>query len=452
MNCPTCSAIAPDGARFCPACGSPLATDARPPINRHRVVVTGMGAITSLAPTAEETWQRVAAGETGIRRADNLDDGPHACLVRGDVETDRVPQRVLVGKVARNASRFTHWVAEATADALLQAGLIGEDLEPLVDLSAGGAVIGTCMGGTQDDYLAAWDKYKAQGESRVAPHLHVMFPHNLAAYNIQARWGMGGPSLTLATACATGAQAIGEAFREIQAGYAPLMIAGAVESTSHPMWVAGFAAMRALPSDSNDDPGKASRPFDASRAGFVLGEGAATLVLESLEHAQARGATILAEVLGFATSNDAYHPIAPIPEGTGAARAIRAALDDAGIAPEDVDHVNAHAASTPAGDLAEAAAIRLVFGERAESIPVTSIKGAVGHCMGASGAIETMVAVRTLTDQMIPPTRNYTTPDPEIGLDIVHGTARPAPVNVISKHSFGLGGQNACLILARWNG
>jgi 3-oxoacyl-(acyl-carrier-protein) synthase len=409
-----------------------------------------MGAITSLAPTAEETWQRIVAGETGIRAAANLDDGPHACLVRGDVDVSRVPQRVLTGKVARNASRFTLWVAEAAAEALIQAGLIGEDLEPLADLSEAGAVVGTCMGGTQDDYLAAWDRYQAQGEARVAPHLHVMFPHNLAAYNIQARWGMGGPSLTLATACATGAQTIGEAFREVQMGYAPVMVAGAVESTSHPMWVAGFAAMRALPTDSNDDPDKASRPFDASRAGFVLGEGAAALVLESLEHAQARGATILAEILGFATSNDAYHPIAPIPEGTGAARAIHGALADAGLSPDEVDHVNAHAASTPAGDAAEAAAIRLVFGERADSIPVTSIKGAVGHCMGASGAIETMVAVRTLTDQLIPPTRNYRNPDPAIALDIVHGEARPAEVNVISKHSFGLGGQNACLIVGRY--
>jgi 3-oxoacyl-(acyl-carrier-protein) synthase len=341
-------------------------------------------------------------------------------------------------------------VIEAAADALRQAGLVDAELEPTADLSAGGAVVGTCVGGTHDDFLAAWDNYKERGEGRIAPHLHVMFPHNLAAYNIQARWGMGGPSLTLATACATGAQAIGEAFREVREGRAPVMIAGAVESTQHPMFISGFAAMRALPTDSNDDPGAASRPFDASRAGFVLGEGAAALVLESLEHAEARGASILAEVVGFATSNDAYHPIAPIPEGTGSARAIRAALADACLPPEAVDHVNAHAASTPAGDLAEANAIRQVFGERAASIPVTSIKGAVGHCMGASGAIETVAAVMTIAEQTIPPTRNYRTPDPAIGLDIVHGAARPAAVNVVSKHSFGLGGQNACLILARY--
>lgn len=430
----------------------PSSSNFVPPAARHRVVVTGLGAITSLGPTVEETWSRILAGETGIRRAENLDADAHACLVRGDVDSERIPRRVLSGKVARNASRFTHMVIEATADALLQAGLIDGDLNPTKDLADAGAVIGTCVGGTHDDFLAAWDNYKDKGEGRIAPHLHVMFPHNLAAYNIQARWGMGGPSVTVVTACATGAQAIGEAFREVREGRAPVMVAGAVESTQHPMFISGFAAMRALPTDSNDDPGAASRPFDATRAGFVLGEGAAAVVLESLEHARTRGATILAEVLGFGVSNDAYHPIAPIPEGTGAARAIRAALTDACLEPDVVDHVNAHAASTPAGDAAEANAIRLVFGDRTASIPVTSIKGAVGHCMGASGAIETVAAVKTIETQTIPPTRNYRTPDPAIGLDVVHGEPRRAGVNVVSKHSFGLGGQNACLILGRFDG
>jgi 3-oxoacyl-[acyl-carrier-protein] synthase II len=282
-------------------------------------------------------------------------------------------------------------------------------------------------------------------------HLHVSFPHNLAGYGIQSRFGMGGPSLTLTTACATGAQAIGEAFEEVRDGNAPIMIGGATESTKHPMYAAGFAVMRALVTDSNDDPGAASRPFDASRAGFVLGEGAAMLVLEDLEHALNRGAHIYAEVLGFGTSNDAYHPIAPLPDGTGGARAMRAALDDAGVAPDEVDHINAHAASTPAGDLAESTAIRLIYGERAASIPVTSMKGALGHCMGASGALETIAAVRTISDQTIPPTLNYKTPDEAIGLDIVHGAPRPAAVDVVAKHAFGLGGQNACLILGRYD-
>ena len=208
--------------------------------------------------------------------------------------------------------------------------------------------------------------------------------------------------------------------------------------------------MRALVTDSNDAPDRASRPFDASRSGFVLGEGTGMLILEDLEYATARGARVYAEVLGFGSSNDAYHPIAPHPEGAGAARAVRDALADGGIDPGQVDHVNAHAASTPAGDLAEAAAIRAVFGGRAGRIPVTSVKGAFGHCMGAAGAIETIVAVKTVAEGCIPPTRNYRTPDPEVGLDIVHGQARPAAVRVMTKHSFGLGGQNACLILGRY--
>jgi 3-oxoacyl-(acyl-carrier-protein) synthase len=210
--------------------------------------------------------------------------------------------------------------------------------------------------------------------------------------------------------------------------------------------------MRALVTDSNDNPAAASRPFDASRAGFVLGEGAAMLVLEDLEHALSRGARIYAEVLGFASSNDAYHPIAPLPDGAGGARAMRAALADAGIDADEVDHINAHAASTPAGDLAESEAIHAVYGERASSIPVTSMKGALGHCMGAAGALETIAAVRTISDQVIPPTLNFRIPDEAIGLDVVHGAPRPANVDILAKHAFGLGGQNACLILARFDG
>jgi 3-oxoacyl-[acyl-carrier-protein] synthase II len=277
-----------------------------------------------------------------------------------------------------------------------------------------------------------------------------MFPHNLAAYTVQHTFGMGGPSSTVVTACATGAQAIGDGFHAIKYGHAPLMIAGSTESTAHPLFQAGFAAMRALVTDSNDNPDGASRPFDASRAGFVLGEGAGMVVLEEMEHARARGARILAEIAGFATSNDAYHPIAPQPEGEGAARAIRGALADAGISPDDVNHINAHAASTPAGDVAEARAIHIVFGERAAEIPVTSIKGAIGHCMAAAGALETISAIMTIANGTVPPTRNYRNPDPEIKLDIVGNVAREVDVTVMTKHSFGLGGQNACLVLRKY--
>jgi 3-oxoacyl-[acyl-carrier-protein] synthase II len=418
----------------------------------RRVVVTGIGAISSLAPTARETWERIVKGETGIKRVDSLDPKQHPCVLRGDVDDAAIPQRYLNGKALRNTSRYSRMAVEAAGEALLDAGLLNDDLQPNIDLTEAGSALGTCVGGTYDDLLPVHETYLArQTTSRVPPHLHVMFPHNLGAYTIQQRFGMGGPSSTVVTACATGSQAIGDGFHAIKHGHAPLMIAGAMESTHHPLFQAGFAAMRALVTDSNDNPDGASRPFDSSRAGFVLGEGAGMLVLEELEHARARNARIYCEIVGYATSNDAYHPIAPEPNGIGAARAIIAALADAGISPDEVDHVNAHAASTPAGDLAEAKAIRMALGERANEIPVTSIKGAIGHCMAAAGALETVSAVLTLAEGVIPPTRNHRTPDPEVGLDIV-GEAREADVKVMTKHSFGLGGQNAVLVLRTWDG
>lgn len=417
----------------------------------RRVVVTGIGAISSLAASADETWQRIVSGETGIRRMDGLDPDKHSCLLHGSVDDSTMPNRFLERKQLRNTSRYSRMAVEAAGEAMIAAGLLDDDLQTTMDLSAGGAALGTCVGGTYDDLLPAFEtSLKRDSYSRVPPHLHVMFPHNLAAYAMQKRFGLGGPSSTVVTACATGSQAVGNGFHAIKHGHAPMMLAGATESTNHPLFLAGFEAMRAVVTDSNDDPDKASRPFDTTRAGFVLGEGAAMFVLEELEHARARNAPILAEIVGFATSNDAYHPIAPEPSGIGAARAIREALADGGIDPDVVDHVNAHAASTPAGDKAEANAIKEVFGERATSIPVTSIKGAIGHCMAAAGALEFLSAVRTLTDNRIPPTRNHNNPDPEIGLDVV-GTPRDAEVNVISKHSFGLGGQNAVVILRRFS-
>lgn len=422
------------------------------PRPQRRVVVTGLGAISSLGASAGELWERLLAGESGIRAADNLDPAIINCTVRGDVDDAAVPSRFLDAKTLRNTSRFSRLGIEAAGDALIDAGLVDcQTYEAKRSLDAAGAVIGTCGAGVHDDFLDAWESYKGRGVRGVPIHLHVSFPHNLAGFGIQSRFGMGGPSLTLTTACATGAQAIGEAFEEVRDGNAPIMIGGATESTHHPMYAAGFAVMRALVTDSNDNPAAASRPFDTSRAGFVLGEGAAMLVLEDLEHALDRGARIYAEVIGFGTSNDAYHPIAPLPDGTGGARAMRSALADAGIAPDDVDHINAHAASTPAGDLAESAAIHLVYGDRAPSIPVTSMKGALGHCMGASGALETIAAIRTISDQVIPPTLNFQTPDDAIDLDVVHGVPRHVDIEVVAKHAFGLGGQNACLILARFD-
>lgn len=335
---------------------------------------------------------------------------------------------------------------------MLDAGLLDDDLKPVVDLTDGGSAIGNCIGGTYDDMLPVHEQYVTRdGSPRVPPHLHVTFPHNMGAYTIQHRFGMMGPSETVVTACATGSQAIGDGFHAVKYGKAPLMIAGAMESTQHPLFELGFEAMRALCTDSNENPDGASRPFNADRAGFVLGEGAGMLVLEDLEHAKARGATIYCEIAGYATSNDAYHAIAPEPDGKGAAKAIRDALNDAGISPDEVDHVNAHAASTPAGDLAESKAIKAVLGEeRGSHVPVTSIKGAFGHAMAAAGAMETVMAVLTVHEGTLPPTRNQTSPDPEVGLNIVT-EARDEQIDVMTKHSFGLGGQNAVLVLKRWD-
>ena len=416
----------------------------------RRVVITGLGAITSLGPTVQAFWRRLLAGECGIARIPDLDPAANPCLVRGDVDDSTIPSHYLAGKAARNTSRFARMAIEAAGEALRDAKLIDDDGTGTVDLAAGGALLGTCVGGTYDDLLPAYDTFQTRGPGRMPPHLHVMFPHNLAAYGIQARFHLGGPSATVVTACATGAQAIGEAFHTVKHGLAPLMVAGAVESTHHPLFLAGFAAMRALVTTSNDQPEAASRPFDALRGGFALGEGVGMVILETLDHARARGARIYAELLGFGSSNDAYHPIAPHPEGAGAARAIHAALADGNVDPARVNHINAHAASTPAGDLAEATAITAVFGDRARDIPVTSIKGAIGHCMGAAGAIESVAAVLSIAESCVPPTLNFETPDPKISLHVVHGEPRAVAIDVLTKHSFGLGGQNACLVIGRY--
>ncbi len=415
------------------------------------MVVTGLGSITALGPDAITTWQRLVAGETGIARVPGLDPDEYGCVLRGDIEDATEPGRFLTGKVARTTSRFSRLAVEAAGEALIDAGLVGDDLEPVESaaLFEGGALMGTCLGGTYDDLLPAYETFLARGASRVPPHLHVMFPHNLAAYTVQHRFGMGGPSSTVVTACSTGAQAIGDAFLAVRNGRAPIMVAGAVESHRNPFFIAGFAAMRALVTDSNDDPGAAVRPFDATRAGFVLGEGCGMLVLEDRERAERRGARIYAEIVGYATTNDAYHPIAPLPDGSGAARAMRNAIADARVTPEEIEFVNAHAASTPAGDLAEAIAIADVFGERAASIPVTSFKGAFGHCMGGSGAIETVATIQALVHGSIPPTRNFHHHDPDVPvqLDVVAVLARETSAEWALKNSFGLGGQNASLVI-----
>ena len=334
----------------------------RPSIEPRRVVITGLGAISSLANTADETWSRVVAGETGIRRNESLDPAQHPSVLHGSVDRASIPQRFLEPKEARNTSLFSKMALEAAGQALTQAGLLDANLELVMDLSAGGAAFGTCVGGTYDDLLPAHDTFRNRGPSRVPPHLHVMFPHNLAAYTVQHRFGLGGPSSTVVTACATGSQAIGDGFHAIKYGQAPLMVAGATESTNHPLFQAGFTAMRAVVTDSNDNPAGASRPFDATRAGFVLGRRDRHAGSGGSRPRRRRGVpTSSPKSLVSAPRTTPTIPIAPLPEVTGAARAIRAPFADAGSTRSDVDHINAHAASTPAGDVAEAAAINRVL-------------------------------------------------------------------------------------------
>ncbi len=440
-RCHHCGGQLPERARFCPWCGTPVHREERPP--RHRVVITGLGAVTPLGLTAEETWQRLLRGESGVRRIERFDPSDLPVQIAAEVRDFRLGDWV-DPKTARQMAMFSQYALEAGGQALRDAGLAPGSFDP----ARAAVVIGTGAGGMAT-ILETQEIAQRRGLMRISPHFMTTFPHNMPAYHLAQAFRCLGPSLTVSTACATGAQAIGEAAEMIRSGTADLALAGGTEYCVFPLFIASFAVQRAA-STWNDRPEEASRPFDAERHGFVVGEGAGAIVLESLEHARARGARIYAELLGYASSNDGYHPIAPDPEGSGAARAIRAALADAGVRPEDVDYINAHAASTPLGDRAETVAIKAVFGEHAYRIPISSTKSMIGHLMGAAGAVESIVTVLSIRDGVVHPTRNYTFRDPECDLDYVPEGARPHRVRVALKNSFGLGGQNCCLVFAAW--
>jgi len=413
---------------------------------RRRVVVTGLGAITSLANSAEGTWQRLLAGESGVSRIERWDPGDFPVQIGAEIkDTPELP--MIDAKQARNIARYARFGIAAASEALENAGLLDNG----IDHERAGVIIGTGAGGMAEiaDMTRTLDE---RGYRRVSPHFMTTFPHNMASYHVAQAFQLLGPNSTVSTACATGAQAIADATAVIRRGDADVMVAGGAEYAVFPLFVASFIVQKAA-STLNEAPEKASRPFDGQRSGFVIGDGAGIVVLEELEHALARGATIYAEVLGAGSSNDGYHPIAPHPEGVGAARAIRAALNDAGIAPEEVDFVNAHAASTPLGDAAETQSIKLALGEEhARSIPINSTKSMIGHTMGAAGAIETVATVLSIRDGRVHPTINQETPDPECDLDYVPNEARSVDIRIALKNSFGLGGQNACLVLGRWEG
>lgn len=410
---------------------------------RRRVVVTGLGAVTPLALNAQDTWQGLLRGDSGVRPIRKFDATDYPTRFAGEVHGVNARDWV-DAKTARQLAPFAQFAIAAAGMAYADAGLSPQAIAP--DDAA--VVIGTATGGIKT-ILDAQAMLDTQGHQRISPFFMVTFPGNLAAFHIARTFNLLGPSLTVSTACATGAQAIAEGARLIRSGTANLAVVGGTEESIFPLIIAGFSAQRAL-STRNDAPQAASRPFDAERDGFVLSEGAAVLVLESLEHAVARNAPIHAEYLGSGSSNDGYHLIMPDPSGSGAARAIRAALADAGINAEDVDYINAHAAGTPLGDQAETAAIRAVLGTHADRVPVSSIKSMLGHMMGAAGAIEALATVLSLREQIIPPTINYHNADPTCDLDCVPNVARPATLRIALSNSFGLGGQNACLAFERF--
>jgi 3-oxoacyl-[acyl-carrier-protein] synthase II len=412
--------------------------------NRTRVVITGLGAITPLGLTVRELWDGLTAGRSGITRITQFDASALPCQIAGEVKGFNPAQYINV-KEARRMSRCSQLVLatakEAMADSGLQEGL------PFPERS--GVYLGTAVGGLEklDEGIRA---LRTQGYDKISPFIPSAAIANMSAHHLSFTYRALGPLSTIVTACAAGSQAVGEATEMIRRGTADLMLTGGVEGVVTDFMIGGFCAMRALPTSYNDRPEKASRPFNKDREGFIFSEGCAILVLESLAHAQRRGARIYAEVLGASSSSDAYHVAAPDPEAAGAVRAMRWALQDAGIAPREVEYINAHGTSTPANDFTETLGIKKVFGESAPKIPISSTKSMIGHPMGAAGAVEAIVCVETMLHGEIHPTINYESPDPELDLDYVPNTKRAADVRIALSNSFGLGGQNACLVLRKW--
>ncbi|MCP9916730.1 beta-ketoacyl-ACP synthase II [Cyanobium sp. ATX 6F1] len=408
----------------------------------HRVVVTGLGAVTPIGNDVSSYWEGLSTGRNGVAPIALFDASRHACRFAAEVKGFD-PTGWIEPKEAKRWDRFCKFGVVAAKQAVADAGLSVDDLnQHRVGVAIGSGVGGLLMMETQAHVLAE------RGPDRVSPFCVPMMIPNMATGLAAIALGAKGPSSAVATACAAGSNAIGDAYRLIQLGLADAMVCGGAESAITPLGVAGFASAKAL-SFRNDDPATASRPFDAERNGFVIGEGAGLLVLESLEHAEARGAEILAEVVGYGMTCDAYHYTLPSPGGVGAAEAIRLALADAHLDPADVDYINAHGTSTQANDSNETAAIKTVLGERAFQIPVSSTKSMTGHLLGGSGGIEAVASVLALVHGLVPPTINYQNPDPACDLDYVPNQAREQKLNVVLSNSFGFGGHNVCLAFRR---
>ena len=408
----------------------------------QRVVVTGLGAITPIGNDVSSYWEGLSTARNGVAGITLFDASRHACRFAAEVK-DFDPSGWLEPKESKRWDRFCQFGVIAAKQAVAHAGLtIDESNQHRVGTAIGSGVGGLLMMETQAHVL------KDRGPDRVSPFCVPMMIPNMATGLTAIALGATGPSSAVATACAAGSNAIGDAYRLIQLGLADVMVAGGAESAITPLGVAGFASAKAL-SFRNDDPTTASRPFDAERNGFVIGEGAGVIVLESLEHAQARGAQILAEVVGYGMTCDAHHITSPTPGGVGGAEAMRLALKDARLEPEAVDYVNAHGTSTQANDSNETSAIKSALGDWAYQIPVSSTKSMTGHLLGGSGGIEAVAAVLAIEHNLVPPTINYQNPDPACDLDVVPNQAREHTLNVVLSNSFGFGGHNVCLAFRR---
>ena len=408
----------------------------------QRVVVTGLGAVTPIGNSVAEYWSGLTSGRNGVASITLFDAEKHACRFAAEVKGFD-PTGFLEPKEAKRWDRFCKFGVVAAKQALADAGLeITDANADRIGVSIGSGVGGLLTMETQAHVL------EGKGPGRVSPFTVPMMIPNMATGLAAIALGAKGPSSAVATACAAGSNAIGDAFRLLQMGKADAMICGGAESAITPLGVAGFASAKAL-SFRNDDPATASRPFDKERDGFVIGEGAGVLVLETLEHAQARGATILAEMVGYGTTCDAHHITSPTPGGVGGAAAMRLALEDGGLSADSIDYVNAHGTSTPANDSNETAAIKSALGSRAHQIPVSSTKSMTGHLLGGSGGIEAVACVLALQHHVVPPTINHANPDPECDLDVVPNTARELKLGTVLSNSFGFGGHNVCLAFRR---
>jgi 3-oxoacyl-[acyl-carrier-protein] synthase II len=413
----------------------------------RRVVVTGMGALTALGNDVASTWEGLVAGRSGVRTIESFDPSRLSSRVAAEVH-DFDASNVLDRKDLRRTDRYIQFGLVAARQALDEAGLPDRFEGDLAERT--GVVLGTGLGGV-GTLIEGFSTNALRGPDRISPFLIPMGIPNIGAGQIAINFGMTGPNFTTVSACATGGHAIGESSEIIRRGDADIMVAGGAEAGIYEALVGGFASMRAL-STRNDDPPGASRPFDGGRDGFVIGEGAGVVILEALEHAEARGAKILAELVGYGATADASHITLPAPGGIGAVRAARRALEKAGLTAADIDHVNAHATSTPEGDKAELQAMKTILGDDARRISITANKSMLGHTLGAAGAIEAIVTILTIREGCVPPTINLVDPDPEAeGLDLTPNRAARQDVRTAISNSFGFGGQNTALIFRRWD-